>query len=350
MKKHKNSTSSRRSTPWDFKGEDSELTPAERFIKHTYLDTYAFRHPSIRETEEIEFLNSLDVLECPYCGSNRYIRWGQTKSGINRYRCNDCKSSFNITTNTLFQDRKISLLEWVDFLIRILGHESFLMASYEGRNSGTTTKYWTAKLFRCLEGFQDGTILHHMVWIDETYIPVVWSEREFKEDGSQYRGISRNQMCIAVGMDFFGQYYFEYIGRGQPTVDAALLSYGKHIAPNSILIHDKERCHRPLVKKLHLESRECDSRKMKTLDDKENPMSDIDDVCFLLKHFLKAHSGFKEEELQGYLDVFAFYMNPPEDTLEKVRLVIMCNLYLHKTLKYREYYKKKICISRNLNC
>ena len=341
MKKHKNSTSSRRSTPWDFKGEDSELTPAERFIKHTYLDTYAFRHPSIRETEEIEFLNSLDVLECPYCGSNRYIRWGQTKSGINRYRCNDCKSSFNITTNTLFQDRKISLLEWVDFLIRILGHESFLMASYEGRNSGTTTKYWTAKLFRCLEGFQDGTILHHMVWIDETYIPVVWSEREFKEDGSQYRGISRNQMCIAVGMDFFGQYYFEYIGRGQPTVDAALLSYGKHIAPNSILIHDKERCHRPLVKKLHLESRECDSRKMKTLDDKENPMSDIDDVCFLLKHFLKAHSGFKEEELQGYLDIFAFYMNPPEDTLEKVRLVIMCNLYLHKTLKYREYYKKK---------
>jgi hypothetical protein len=226
----------------------------------------------------------------------------------------------------------------VDYLIRILGHESFLMASYEGRNSGTTTKYWTAKLFRCLEGYQDGTLLHDRVMIDETYIPLRWSNREIREDGKQYRGLSKNQMCIAVGIDNHGQYYFEYIGQGKPSGKRAMASYGRHVKPGSVLIHDSERSHKPMVKSLELESHSYDSRKLKTLPDDENPMAEIDGVCFLLKHFLHAHSGFKEIELQGYLNLFAFYMNPPNDTLEKVRIIILCNLYLHKTLKYRDYY------------
>ena len=338
VKYHKTSTASRRKTPWDFKGADENLSASERFIKHTYLDTYTFRHPKIRETEEIEFLNSIEPYECPMCGSEEFTHWGQTRSGINRYHCNRCKSTFNITTNTLFQDRKISLIEWVDYLIRILGHESFLMASYEGRNSGTTTKYWTAKLFRCLEGYQDGTLLYDRVMIDETYIPLRWSNREIREDGKQYRGLSKNQMCIAVGIDNHGQYYFEYIGQGKPSGKRAMASYGRHVKPGSVLIHDSERSHKSMVKSLELESHSYDSRKLKTLPDDENPMAEIDDVCFLLKHFLHAHSGFKEIELQGYLNLFAFYMNPPNDTLEKVRIIILCNLYLHKTLKYRDYY------------
>jgi hypothetical protein len=105
-----------------------------------------------------------------------------------------------------------------------------------------------------------------------------------------------------------------------------------------VLVHDSERSHTPVVKSLTLESQKYDSRKLKNLPDEENPLSDIDDVCFLLKHFLHAHSGFKEIELQGYLNLFAFYMNKPNDTLEKVRLIILCNLYLHKTLKYRDYF------------
>ena len=341
MKQHKSSTGSRRRTPWDFKGDDDNLSASERFIKHTYLDTYAFRHPPIRETEEIDFLNSIDVHACKLCGSEDITAWGHTKSGINRYLCHHCNKTFNVTTGTIFQDRKISLIEWVDYLIRILGHESFLMASYEGRNSGTTTKYWTAKLFRCLEGYQDGTLLHGVVRIDETYIPVRWSQREFKDNGKQYRGLSRNQICIAAAMDSNGQYYFKYAGRGQITNRKALEVYGPHIKENSDLIHDYERSHKPVVKRLKLNSFAYDSRSLKNLLDDQNPMAPIDDVCFLLKHFLRAHSGFKEEELQGYLDLFAFYMNPPEETLEKVRLMILCNLYLHKTLKYRDYYKKK---------
>lgn len=340
MKHHKSGTASRRKTPWDFKGADENLSASERFIKHTYLDTYAFRHPKIRETEEIWFLNSVEPFECAFCGSEDYIRWGHTRSGLNRYLCSRCKRTFNITTNTLFQDRKISLIEWVDFLIRILGHESFLMASYEGRNSTTTTKYWTAKLFSCLDGYQEGTLLYDRVIIDETYIPVRWSHREFKEDGKQYRGLSKNQMCIAVGMDNNGQYYFEYIGHGKPSSEKAMASYGRHIVPGSVLIHDRERSHKTVVRVLQLESQSYDSRVLNNLPDEDNPLAAINDVCFLLKHFLHAHSGFKEDELQGYLNMFAFYMNPPNETLEKVRIVILCNLYLHKTLKYREYYAK----------
>lgn len=201
MKSHKISTGSRRRTPWDLLGSDDNLTASEHFVKQTYLNTYSFRHPAIQETEEIKFLNSCILKQCRHCGSEHLQKWGKTSYGINRYRCCDCGHTSTIITNTIFDQRKISITEWVDFLIRIFGHESFKMSSYEGRNSGTTIKYWIAKLFKVLEGNQDGTDLHGKVWIDETYIPLHWADREFKENGLQYRGISRNQICIAVGMD-----------------------------------------------------------------------------------------------------------------------------------------------------
>ncbi len=60
----------------------TKLTPTQR--------KQALDH--IQKIDNIEIVE--DVLHttdhCHYCGSNKFIKWGM-KSGIQRYKCKDCK-------------------------------------------------------------------------------------------------------------------------------------------------------------------------------------------------------------------------------------------------------------------
>ena len=48
-------------------------------------------------------------------------------------------------------------------------------------------------------------------------------------------------------------------------------------------------------------------------------------ACALLKSFLRSHSGFDRDELQGYLDLFAVIMNPPANPLKKLPVTFKCD-------------------------
>lgn len=60
--------------------------------------------------------------------------------------------------------------------------------------------------------------------------------------------------------------------------------------------------------------------------------------CFGKDFFLDGHSGFDRANLGGWLDLFSVMMNPPEDRLEKVALVLDRAMAFPKTLRYRDYY------------
>jgi len=86
-------------------------------------------------------------------------------------------------------------------------------------------------------------------------------------------------------------------------------------------------------------SRRFDAYKdLKGLPDKENPMNPVNRAHAILKKFLNTHSSFNREDLQGYLNLFAFVTNPPGGLLEKVELVIKSAFENPKSLRYRDYY------------
>jgi hypothetical protein len=58
----------------------------------------------------------------------------------------------------------------------------------------------------------------------------------------------------------------------------------------------------------------------------------------ILKMFLNSHSGFRRENIQGYLNLFALVTNPPDDMLVKVELVVNLAFQNPKTLRYRKFY------------
>lgn len=335
-KKVKRNTS-RLATPWD---NQVDISPLQGFIQSRYQEAYFDRHPEIANSKEVELLNSYSIENCKHCNSSNIKKSGYTKIGLRRYKCKDCNRTFSIITNTIFENRKISISEWIEFCLDVFRYESLSVTSKTNKNASTTTKYWLKKLFMLLEDYQTNIILSGNVFIDETFFPVAESDKVKTKDDKELRGLSINQFCIAVGYD--GKNVFATLeGMGKPSSPRALQAYEKHIEKGSHLIHDKEKSHRVLIQKLELTEETYDSRDCLRMSDKENPLNPINQMCNRLKQFLRSHSGFNRDDLQDYLNLFCFIMNPPRTKLEKVEILLTSAISSAKTLKYREYYKSK---------
>lgn len=324
---------SRRTTPWD--GENV-LTPTQAFLKKSYDIRYENHHRKVGESDEAEMVNAYAPKCCPFCGSEKFKRSGYTTSGVQRYKCG-CAKTFLPTTGTIFDDHKLSIGEWMEYCLNLFRHVSITADSWSNKNAFNTSRYWLQKLFLTLEGIQDSIVLSGTVWLDETYYRVRSEDVEYNEDGSKLRGISKNQIRIGVATDKQNT-IFLVEGTGKPSQKRTYETFNRHIAPNSTLVHDNEAAHKKLVEKLALKSVSYSSKDLRGLLDSDNPLYPVNRAHAILKMFLNAHGGFKRENLQGYLDLFAFVTNPPNEMLEKVELVIKRAFNNPKTLRYREFY------------
>ena len=211
--------------------------------------------------------------------------------------------------------------------------------SWNNKNAFSTSRYWLGKLFLTLEDYQNNIVLSGKVWLDETYYPVVASDIELKEDGSKYRGLSRNQICIGAATDKENIVCFVE-GTGKPSQRKTFDAFFNHIAPGSTLIHDREVTHKKLISKLDLKSQSHSSKSLRKLSDSENPMNPVNKVHDSLKKFLDAHSGFSRDYLQDYLNFYSFVRNPPHEPLEKIEHLVTLAFENPKSLRYRaQFYK-----------
>lgn len=325
---------SRRKTPWDKK---ENRTSIQEFLYNHYKDGYDERHPALTETGETELINAYIPTECPYCSSIVMKMNGFTRNGVQRYKCSDCKQTFTPVTRTIFDGHKISLSEWIDFVLNIFRYVSVNADSWNNRNAFTTSRYWLEKLFLVLEPYQQSLIFTDKVWFDETFYSVRSEDISRTEEGNKLRGLSVNQMCIGVACDK-SRTLCLFEGYGQPLQQRTYELFKDHITTGTTIIHDKDKAHRKLVKELQLKSVEYDSRELKRLSDKDNPLNRVNRIHYLLKSFLHSHTSFNRNSIQGYLNLFAFVMNPPSNHLEKAEIILSLAFSNRKILRYREFY------------
>ena len=328
---------SRRETPWD---EKENRTPMQEFLYQHYKAHYDEHHPHLSETGETQLINSYIPNICPYCSCKTFKKFGHTKNGVQRYQCLSCKQTFTPVTRTMFEGHKISISEWMDYSLNIFRYVSINADSWNNRNAFNTSRYWLEKLFLVLDSYQNSIVLSGQVWFDETFYSVRSEDIVRTEDGNRLPGLSSNQMCIGVACDK-NRLLCVFEGYGKPSQKKTYEAFRRHIAHSAILTHDKENAHRKLVRELKLNSDSYDSRELKRMSDKTNPLNRVNRVHFLLKNFLYAHTSFNRAKLQDYLNLFAFVMNPPTDNLEKVELLLDLAFQNPKTLRYRDFYTEK---------
>lgn len=309
---------SRKITPWEGK---EKLTPTQIFLKEKYDRFYAERHQTIEDSSEARMINSYVPKKCPFCKRERHKKSGYMRSGVQRYKCAECGKTFTPTTGTIFDEHKISISEWTEYWLNLFRYVSITADSWNNKNAFKTSRYWLEKLFLTLEGIQDNIVLSGKVWLDETFYTVRSSDIVRKENGSKLSGISQNQICIGVATDK-KQSVLRVVNTGRPSQKQIFESFKNHIESSSIVVHDKEIGHRKLVKELSLKSTVYSSKELKGLPDNENPMNPVNCVHSILKAFLNAHNGFDRKYIQGYLNLFAFISNPPDNLLEKVEFIV----------------------------
>lgn len=321
-------------TPWD-KVDQIDLSPAQRVVMESHKSIYGFRHDVYRG--DIDFLNSYIRTRCPRCLSSSICFNGRYANGLTRYLCKDCKRAFSSTTSTIFEDKKLPIPAWVDFILQALSFESLSSMTREDRRAVTTTPYWMGKLFLVLKDIQAPVVLSKEVQIDETYYPVAQKDEHQTVDGKKLRGLSRNKLCIAIGCDTSQRSIFIYEGHGKTNRTRTWNAFGTHIAEASKLIHDMEHAHNILVERLSLESKAYNSKRLAKLDNEDNPLKEVNHLCFLLKQFLHMHSGFDRQNLQDYLNLFFVAMNPPYHKMEKAAMILDLAMQKPATLRYRDF-------------
>lgn len=326
---------SARATPWD---DVAEPTAAQAIVGRAHADMYEQRHAPLAGSGEAAFLNGYEPAACPWCGSERMKLDGTDRNGVQRRRCLSCGRTFTPATGTIFDGRKLSVGEWVEFLLEVFAYESTNAVRKNNRRSSTTPEYWLHKLFLVLAGWQDSIVLSGTAWVDETYWPVDPSE-VVRVDGRALRGLSRNKLCIGVGLDDGGRRIFHHEGRGKTSGAKTWDAFGGRVERGTLLVHDMEPAHNRLVRGLGLASEAHNAKEASRLPDKDNPLRPVNRECDRLKKFLRSHSGFRREDLQGWLDLFAVIRNPPEDPLEKVAWVLDRAMRNPVTLRYRDYYR-----------
>ena len=327
---------SRRKTPWD----GQQMNETQNFLYNHYVTKYEQKHPSLADAGEAAMVNSFVPACCPFCGADAFVLNGLDSVGIQRYKCQICGRRFKPTTGTIFDSRRIPISEWIEYCLNIFQYVSLNAGSWNNKNAFSTSKFWLEKLFLTLEDYQDSIVLDGTVWLDETYYSVMMRDRITDEAGRYLRGLSRNQIAIGVATNKRRTICFVE-GLGKPSQAKSYATFINHIRPGSTLIHDKEATHRKLVKELNLKSVDYLSADIKGLPDKENPLQPVNHIHALLKRFLNAHSGFSRDELSGYLNLFAFVMNPPSERLEKVEEIVNLAFENPKSIRYREKFSKK---------
>jgi len=296
---------------------------------------YASKHsrPCRHETD---FINSLKPESCPYCGSKDIVRKGkQKKTKLQRWMCKSCGRRFTPLTGTIFEERKIPIAEWIEYLIHLFEYHSVSSAAYDNRNAGSTGYYWLQKVFLVLKDYQDDIVLGDKVWIDETYVPI-WKPRREKKGSKGLRGLSRNLCCVCTGAAG-GKAFLVFCGMGKPSSRKAWRSYSPHIPKGATLIHDGERSHGILIDKLGLKSEVHTTEETKGLKDALNPMYEVNKVHKYLKMFLGRHSGFGTEDLQDWLNLFCFLWNEGPNDSDRVTAFIDRAVRKRAVLRYSDW-------------
>jgi len=177
--------------------------------------------------------------------------------------------------------------------------ESLEGIARSNRRSETTPPCWLARPLAVPAGTRGCVAPSRDARADERCHPLSGKDQRRKADGTKPRGLSRNQIRVAIGCDGKGRSFFSRLGLGKPGEPGTRAAYAGHIQRGSHLTRDMERSHKVLVREPGLTEEAHDPRRTRTLPDKEDPPHGASELCYLPGLFPSSHPGFDRARSGG---------------------------------------------------
>ena len=246
---------------------------------------------------------------CPRCGASPAWRGGLKPSGVRRWRCPTCGARFTSPTDTVLEGCKKPLATWVSFIRLALFAVPLDACAEACRISHHTAWEWRHRLFAAVDGYQDRIVLRGRVWVDETYVNDTDLSKGYGQ--ARKRGLSKQKLCIAVGIDARKEPVAVVCGHDKPSAARIRAALGGHVAEGATLVHDRERAHNVLVRENGLadESYKADVRNPEYLE----AMELVNNLCSWLKRHLWRFTGMDPENLQSHLNLYVYFFRVKRD-------------------------------------
>jgi len=217
----------------------------------------AFEHSSdeIKTNELIE--SAFDTRKaCPHCACTKLYRHGVV-NGLQRYRCQACKKTFNALTKTpLTRLRHKS--KWLAYLNDVIDSLTVRKAACHLGVHRNTTFRWRHRFLTWIKE-ERPPVLYGITEVDETYLPESFKgsrhlSRPPRKRGNSVkkRGLSKEQVCIVVARDRSKQTLDFVTGKGSVT-KAALHSCLDSVLDNdALLVSDGNPSYGAFCKEAHI--------------------------------------------------------------------------------------------------
>lgn len=106
---------------------------------------------------------------CPKCKSKKVV---SLKSQKGRYHCYNCKTTFSVLTDTIFEYTGLSMQKWFTIIALMTNAKRGISAKDIERNAGVTykTAWYSAMRIRCAMIDHCNIVLENFVEMDEAYV------------------------------------------------------------------------------------------------------------------------------------------------------------------------------------
>jgi len=247
---------------------------------------------------------------CPQCESDRIIGHGNYK-GRKRYKCINCKKTFNDLTGT-----SVSWIhkkdEWKSYLNCIANSMTLRESAKQVGVSFRTSFLWRHKI---IGAFKDigCTKLEGIVEGDETFFlfsekgdRTIQGRKPRKRGGKATKaGINDEHVAVIVSTDRNKEPILEVACRGRITAKHIDTCLGKWLSEKaSVLCSDSHRSYASFAKTKELKHVQINASKGQHVKDKVYHIQNINNIHHLLKDWIERFNGVASGYLQNYMNWF----------------------------------------------
>ena len=332
----------------DSKLSVNQIIEAIKMLTTSEYNEFVSRLASLQRPEDsidvyIEEQRFSNGRVCPMCGSEKVVRNGIRKDGIQKFCCKDCGKSFVAKTCTIASGTRKPLDIWIKYIECMMNWATVRESAERCGISDRTSFIWRHKILDAMRIMMDDVTLEGIVEADEAYLPISYKgnhkkskdfdmQRAPRKRGSEIhkRGLSNELVCIPCAVDRNGQSIGKATNIGQCSSDDINGLLGGKIKEQSAFCTDGNSVYRKLSRKEDLNLIPLKGGKAKK---GIYHIQHINSYHSELKRFLGFFKGVSTKYLNNYI-VWNSLVNFAKETYQE-KAALFLNYVLTATLSER---------------